>query len=267
MKRFLCATLLSIGLCATACGSSDSAGSGGSGGEAGAIVPESELVEQLAAVKCDLLFACACADSFSSKETCLNQTRAELQQMQASAKELHLTYDETCAGKLIAKLTERGCDPLAACEPEVCWPYYGTTTFGGGCEPSLTRLTTTCAQGSTCWYHQTKQANCGEPCSFELYPEGTQCMGGLLCDVGLTCSEQAGGVCTPDAKAGEPCLDGAVCGEDSYCTFNDPAAPTCAAKQPNGAACSKNNECLGRLCAGGKCGDLPAICSSGDFPY
>ncbi|APR79477.1 Secreted trypsin-like serine protease [Minicystis rosea] len=275
MKRYLFATLLSLGFCATACGSSDPAGSGGSGGGTGgnaaAPVPESAFAEQLATVKCDLLFSCGCTGSFSSKEVCVNQTRAMFQDMQANAKELHLSYDASCTGKLIAKLTERGCAPTLNCDPDVCWPYYGTTTLGGACEPSQTRFTTSCAQGSTCWYHDSGTATCGEPCSVKVLPEGEQCMsfqGDKLgdCESGLKCTLEPGGTCVPAAKPGEPCPLPNDCDQTSRCDSSNPAAPTCVALKQNGEACTNSGECVGSLCTNGKCTEWTAICDPNDFP-
>jgi hypothetical protein len=193
-----------------------------------------------------------------------------MQQAQQNARDLHLSYDASCAGRLIDKLTTRGCGPVTTCETDVCWPYYGTTTFGGACDFSFSVVTTTCAQGSTCENHDGAGFTCGEPCTPQQLPEGASCVDAQghknkICASGLTCALEKGGICAPSPKAGEPCLDMHACAEGAYCGGGDPAHPTCVARKPNGAACTADLECLGFRCQDGQCADLPAICLPNDF--
>jgi hypothetical protein len=300
MYKLLCTSVLSLSLCAAACSSGDQSGAGGgatsgttgSGGKAATPVPESEFAEQVSVAFCQLSFACGCAGTFMSKETCSNQIRAKLQTLQKAAQDQHLTYDAECTGKLLARLDARGCDAATTCDTDVCWPYFGTTTFGGGCEQSASILMSSCAQGSTCQYPNfSAQGECHEPCMpAQQQPQdphaGQHCTSTLECGVGELCASETG-VCTPEPKAGEPCLSGFICaaglscehgqpneicvpepkiGEscssascaiDAYCDGNN----LCAVRRADGEPCAEYRECRANQCTAGKCGPPPAICN------
>lgn len=197
---------------------------------------------------------CPCLGAVASEDGCGVLVDGWIDPARAAG----LTYSKACVDGLFERLSdfERGewdqCSSdrahnlsWLACEDE-CQIYHGTATVDEPCERFGRRMST-CAAELACGFDN----RCHAPCDLPLeIPEGSacgyrvgllheQCTDGLVCDAATsTCviAPMTGASCEPDSP---------VCASPDGCA---PETMTCAPRQPVGAACTAEQDCVSSVC-------------------
>lgn len=133
-----------------------------------------------------------------------------------------------------------------------------------------------CAEGLSCRW-ENDQSRClplaaeGESCSERSCAEGLwcdssercatapgagqPCLRGSICDDDSTCDFEVG-VCLARPEAGAPCALGS-CARGAWCDLSVDPEGLCMPPQPLGGACAGHSQCESRYCPNGFCGSPP----------
>ena len=159
-----------------------------------------------------------------------------------------LTYDARASEACLSSLPEVLCvtNSLIAASPRCNEVFRGTVANGGRCDPMGAPV---CANGYCPALATACPATC-LPFAADAMPCDDTRLDGAPCAPGLACVAR---VCRPALAAGTRCeASPTACAPGLACVSAGGAA-TCFARLPASVACTANDQCVSRLCAGGFC--------------
>ncbi len=266
------------------------------GDEPPAPVSVDDGAQALAAQICAGLFECSCAEVelYADEAQCVQILRVEFQAAIDEELVTGGTWDEACAGQLVATWSDWAClGPSAAFDvarfdARECPVLKGTgapaapcsiSALGDSCSPGLSCAAGECIEdeipvpiGQPCEY-QWDQLPCasGGYCTYDNVAGERLCKAipklddpcdpaeDLLCGpsgLELVCNA-ASSTCEYAPGIGEPCFEGFLCGPGAYCDGGEDF--TCQALFEVGETCAANAVCMtDASCVDGVCTDQPA---------
>jgi hypothetical protein len=252
--------------------------------------------DRIARQLCASLYACECGGvdtAFASEAACVEQVRTNVQTMIDQTLTAGGTWNDDCAGQMVAAWTKWEClgpiagRRLANYDRRACPVLEGNAFAGSGCD--ITPLGDDCDPSSVCvggiCIESQVPVPLGEVCQFDwqelpCVPEGYCAYqaesGTRICEpprsAGDSCDDNYGCgapnmmckyetlICEVGPAAGEPCFDGFTCGPGLYCDGGKDF--TCQERFEIGDGCSGNSVCpIDASCVGNICeANPPTIC-------
>jgi hypothetical protein len=265
-----------------------------------------DAAESFARQICASLYACECsgAGDFGSEDACVEELRVELQASIDEALAAGGTWDDDCAGSLVAAWKTWQClGPVSArremnYDPRMCPALKGTLAPGADC--NVSSIGDDCRVGSVCVSGVCVETEVPIPiggvcvfdwqelpcvaegyCAYDsdsdvstricapLPSEGDACDGDYSCgpsSLNLMCNYETL-TCEVGPAAGEPCFEGFSCGPGLYCDGGKDF--TCQERYDIGDGCAVDAVCpIDASCVGNLCeAQPPAVCALINFGF